>query len=162
MTIRDSGAYEAETLFRIQREACVAAFSHIFPPDLYPFPDEAVRERWRTAGGRIVLAHRDGRPVGLAAVEGCWLNGLYVVPSEWGTGVARELHDVAVQEIAARHDEAKLWVLEENPRARRFYERLGWRENAEVRRVPFPPHPLDVGYSLDLSAASAASWRATR
>ena len=42
-----------------------------------------------------------------------------------------------------------LWVLEDNARARRFYERRGWEENGETRVVEFPPNPLDVGYTLD-------------
>ena len=91
-------------------------------------------------------------PVGVAAIEGEWLNGLYVVPAEWGTGVAERLHDAAVEAIAAGHTEAKLWCLEENRRARRFYEKRGWHVNGEMRVVPYPPQPLDVGYSLDLSA----------
>ena len=44
----------------------------------------------------------------------------------------------------------RLWVLEDNSRARRFYERRGWRENGDTRVVEFPPNPLDLGYSLDL------------
>jgi RimJ/RimL family protein N-acetyltransferase len=42
----------------------------------------------------------------------------------------------------------KLWVLEENRRARRFYEKHGWRRNGEARVVEYPPNPLDVGYSF--------------
>jgi len=40
-------------------------------------------------------------------------------------------------------------VLRDNTRARRFYERRGWRESGRTRVVPFPPNPLDVGYTLD-------------
>ena len=29
------------------------------------------------------------------------------------------------------------------------HERRGWRENGQTRVVPFPPNPLDVGYTLD-------------
>ena len=47
-------------------------------------------------------------------------------------------------------------VLEHNDRARRFYERLGWRENGETRVVPFPPNPIDVGYTIDLETRLAA------
>jgi hypothetical protein len=36
--------------------------------------------------------------------------------------------------------------------ARRFYEKHGWRLNGSEQVVPFPPHPLDVGYSIDLRA----------
>jgi GNAT superfamily N-acetyltransferase len=88
--------------------------------------------------------------VGVAYVEGEWLNGLYVVPEQWGTGVAVMLHDRAlelVRQLGAVR--CHLWVLEENARARRFDERRGWRQNGETRVVPFPPNPLDVGYTLD-------------
>jgi GNAT superfamily N-acetyltransferase len=123
---------------------------HVFPPERYPYPDEAIRTRWREIGGRIFLAERDGIAVGVAAVEAEWLNGLYVVPDQWGSGAADRLHDAAVEAIAAAHAEAKLWCLEENQRARRFYERHGWVENGERRVVEYPPHPIDVGYSLAL------------
>jgi hypothetical protein len=43
-----------------------------------------------------------------------------------------------------------LWTLEANTQARRFYERRAWRLDGRTRRVPYPPHPLDVGYPLDL------------
>jgi putative acetyltransferase len=163
-TIRDSGPAEAETLFAIQKAASLAGLAHVFPPERFPYPDAEIRARWREAGGRVFVAEHAGRAAGLAAVDGCWLNGLYVVPEEWGSGVAGALHDAAVAEIAATHDEAKLWCLEENHRARRFYEKRGWRPNGERRAVPFPPHPLDVGYSLDLRSrdSSAASCSATR
>ena len=131
----------------LQRAASLAGFAHVFPPELHPFPDDAVRTRWRDFAGAILLAERDGRPVGLAAFEACWLHGLYVVPEEWGSGIAGELHDAAT---AAMVDcaELRLWTLEENHRARRFYERRGWRLNGETRVVPYPPGPLDVGYSF--------------
>jgi RimJ/RimL family protein N-acetyltransferase len=147
LIVRPSGADEAETHFTIQRDACVAAFAHVFPPERYPFPDAAVRERWLAFEGTVLLAERDGRAIGLAAFEACWLGGFYVVPDEWGSGVARELHDAA---LAAMPDcpELRLWTLEENDRARRFYEKRGWRLNGETRVVPFPPNPLDVGYSF--------------
>ena len=32
----------------------------------------------------------------------------------------------------------------------RFYERRGWGENGTTRVVPYPPNPLDVGYSRAL------------
>lgn len=145
--IRRSSTAEAETHFRIQRAACLAGLPHIYPPELYPFPDEEIRRRWREFRGTILVSERDGVVVGVAGVEGCWLHGFYVLPGHWGTDVAQELHDAA---LAEQPDcpELRLWVLEENHRARRFYEKQGWRRNGETRVVPYPPNPLDVGYSL--------------
>ncbi len=79
-----------------------------------------------------------------------WLDGLYVVPEWWGKGVAAELHDRALEIVRELgFTRCHLWVLEENARARRFYERRGWQGNGRTRVVPFPPNPLDVGYTLD-------------
>jgi RimJ/RimL family protein N-acetyltransferase len=138
---------DAETHWRVQRDACLPALAHVFPPDEYPFPDAEVLARWRGFTGLVLAAERDGTVVGIAGVEDCWLHGFYVRPEWWGTGVADELHAAALD---AMPDCAKLqlWVLEENHRARRFYEKRGWRLNGETRVVPYPPSPLDVGYSL--------------
>ena len=144
--IRRSGQDEAETHWQIQREACLAGLAHVFPPERYPFPDADVLRRWREFGGVVLAAERDGVIVGIAGVESCWLHGFYVRPEWWGSGIADELHDAA---LAAMPDcpELRLWTLTENHRARRFYERRGWRLNGETRVVPFPPNPVDVGYS---------------
>jgi GNAT superfamily N-acetyltransferase len=67
-------------------------------------------------------------------------------------GVADALHDDAVEALRAGGvSTGRLWVLEHNARARRFYERHGWRADGTTRVVPFPPHPTDVGYSRSLT-----------
>jgi tRNA dimethylallyltransferase len=153
--LRPARAEDAESAFEVQRAASLGALAHIYPPDRYPFPDDAIRERWREAiadaGGSVLVAERGGRIAGVAAAKDGWLNGLYVVPEEWGNGVADRLHDEALRALAAAGSTtARLWVLEDNARARRFYERRGWRRDGSERVVPFPPHPLDVGYSKEL------------
>ena len=135
-------------LAEIQEAASLAGLAHVYPPERYPFPREAVLARWAGHEGEIFL---DPEERGFAATRDGWLDGLYVRPEWWGTGVAGELHDRAVAALRAGGVEtARLWVLEANGRARRFYERRGWYLDGDTRVVPFPPHPLDVGYSLDL------------
>lgn len=158
IVVRESGPSEASTQLALQRAASVAGLAHVFPPDRFPYPDAEVLERWEQFEGQVVVAERDGRPIGLAAVEGCWLMGLYVAPEEWGSGVAALLHDDALERLrSAGCAEARLWVLDDNGRARRFYERRGWRLVEETRVVPYPPNPLDVSYALDLSASPTSS-----
>lgn len=132
-----------ELLAEIQEAASVAGLAHIFGDE--PFPREAVLERWRAYTGEILL-DEDG--LGFAAVAPGWLNGLYVRPEAWGTGVAARLHDRALAALGPGR--ARLWVLEENRRARRFYERRGWAADGTTRPVPYPPFPVDVGYSLEI------------
>jgi tRNA dimethylallyltransferase len=155
VVLRPARPEDAESAFQVQRAASLAALAHIYPPDRYPFPDDAIRDRWEQAvaddSERVVVAERGDRIIGVAAVKDGWLNGLYVVPGEWGNGVADRLHEQALSELrAARATTARLWVLEENTRARRFYERRGWHRDGSERVVPFPPHPLDIGYAKEL------------
>jgi ribosomal protein S18 acetylase RimI-like enzyme len=51
---------------------------------------------------------------------------IYVAPERWGTGVGRALMTAARDALAAAgNTELRLWVLTDNVRARRFYERAG-------------------------------------
>jgi diamine N-acetyltransferase len=152
--LRDARATEASLLAELQERASVAAFPHVFPPERFPFPRRAVHERWVQAledpAASVVVAERAEEPLGVALVRPDWLDGLYVVPEWWGKGIAAELHDHGLEIVRGLGSaQIHLWVLEENARARRFYERRGWHENGRTRVVPFPPNPLDVGYTLD-------------
>ena len=52
---------------------------------------------------------------------------IYAVESAWGTGAGHALMAAAVDELRVLgFADAILWVLESNPRARRFYELAGW------------------------------------
>jgi GNAT superfamily N-acetyltransferase len=152
--IREARPDEAQLLAAVQEVASVAALGHIFPHDLYPYPRRAVQAHWAAsvvdAAKRTLIALSDDGPLGAACVYEEWLESLYVVPEQWGTGLAGELHDRALEVLRELGSErCHLWVLEDNARARRFYERRGWREDGETRVVEFPPNPLDVGYTLD-------------
>jgi len=154
LEIRAARTDEAAALAAVQELASLAALAHIFPPERYPYPRDAVEARWAAAvvgsETRTLIAVDREQPVGAACVADGWLEGLYVVPERWGTGLGEELHDRALDEVRGLGaGSCKLWVLEDNARARRFYERRGWRENGESRVVEFPPYPLDIGYSLD-------------
>lgn len=156
LTIRKARPDDLETLLEIQREAAVAAFGHIFPQDRYAFPSDEIREVWRqTLADPVIetyIAEVDGEPAGSVSVGGEFLRTLYVLPSNQGSGVGSALHDLAVERLGAHGiAEARLWTLEENWSARRFYERRGWTLTDETRVVPFPPKPLDVQYAKDLT-----------
>ena len=57
---------------------------------------------------------------------------LFVLPPWWGRGVAPLLHEAAITEIRARGYQAvRLYTPSLHARARRFYERRGWRATDE-------------------------------
>lgn len=152
LLIRPGGPSDAETLFRIHRESAMAAYVNVFPPTSYAFPDERMRRHWVEALGNaeteVVIAERDGRPVGFATVSPGWLRNLFVVPEEWGRGAGPMVHDEAVRKLRTLGEHARLWVLESNERARRFYERRGWRPDGERGRSEYPPYPATLRYEL--------------
>ncbi|MFE9450175.1 GNAT family N-acetyltransferase [Streptomyces sp. NPDC006739] len=52
----------------------------------------------------------------------------YAIPEVWGTGVGKQLMlDTLATLGQADYAHATLWVLEDNERARNFYEAAGWR-----------------------------------
>lgn len=54
------------------------------------------------------------------------LSSIYLLPSEWGRGMGRALHEECVRGLSSQFEAATLWVLTTNTRARKFYERAGW------------------------------------
>jgi GNAT superfamily N-acetyltransferase len=63
-----------------------------------------------------------GKLVGALAFRAGWVDQLYVAPSEQGRGVGRAL--LAIAQSSSR--ELRLWALQHNLHARRFYERRGF------------------------------------
>jgi GNAT superfamily N-acetyltransferase len=99
-----------------------------------------------SSDARVWVAELEGDVLGLAVCrrEGAEaeLRDLYVVPTAWGSGVARALHQTALDWMRDGAGAAILWVAEANPRARRFYEREGWTEDGETRQSPLGPREL--------------------
>lgn len=90
------------------------------------------------------VAEHDGDIVGIAVAirespESVELRDLYVVPEAWGSGVAVELMNRAIESVRLEAAEAFLWVAEANARARRFYEREGWVTDGESRESSLGP-----------------------
>jgi len=132
-TGEDSDAIEA-----VRVRGWQTAYRHVFPPDeLDALPVDGARWRPRLvtppAGWATFVAEDEGAVVGFAAVgpsrdeRGLGeLYAIYVDPEAWSTGAGRALIERAEELLRAEYAVATLWVLEDNPRARRFYERAGW------------------------------------
>jgi len=120
--------------------------------------DFAARRRYATpAGGGTLCAVDEGRIVGHATfgpyrpekdtIDETMgeLYSIYVDPEQWGSGAGHLLFTTARERLtAAGFPDMRLWVLEENDRARRFYERQGMRPDGK-REVWVPR-----GYTVEL------------
>lgn len=85
------------------------------------------------------------------------LCAIYVSSAHWGTSVRRDLMSHAEAWLRARYPEATLWVLEENARARRFYEKCGWSTDGASKDDDRGSFVLrEIRYRLILDPSGAA------
>jgi len=87
------------------------------------------------------------------------LYAIYVKPSLIGTGVGRELIRAVHQHAAARgFHTLRLWVLRDNARARRFYERAGYAPDGDTKEDEFAGAPVtEVRYRITVAEGSPAA-----
>jgi ribosomal protein S18 acetylase RimI-like enzyme len=155
VTIRRERPDDADAVAGVHVRAWQAGYAGIMPDEVLSRLNVAAwaqrRRQWRTADDdqpftTYVAEADDGEAVGFATV-GPYREGqdpddldpaygeilaIYVDPACWGAGVGRELLAAARASLAeAGHDTARLWVLEDNARARRFYDRAGFAPDGE-------------------------------
>ena len=154
--IRRGSVDEVNVLAALHLRTALDAYGHIFPPEAPPPTLAEVTDLWRRMfanGAAVFVAEHDGVVVGeVIATSDGHLSRLYVDPDHWGQGLGAWLHDAAVNHLrSAGCATASLWVLEANDRARRFYERRGWRPNGRRKSTYEPAGIDDVGYDLCLN-----------
>jgi GNAT superfamily N-acetyltransferase len=156
LTIRPGRSSDASDVAAAHVAAWQVAYRGLVPDDFLDSPIFATsrHDGWhRMLGGelpngwdpdhQVLVPEVDGTVVGFShvgrermddqadpngvvlGVEG-ELYGFYVHPDYWGSGVATALVDASNEWLDDRFSTACLWVLRDNPRARRFYERQGW------------------------------------
>jgi GNAT superfamily N-acetyltransferase len=141
--VRLGTADDAEGVARVQVETWQAAYAHALPDEqLQALSMEAAAERHRRWPPTYV-AEVGGRITGFVSVGRSRdpgtdgeLFAIYVHPEHWGAGTGRELIEAGEEELRRLgHRDAVLWVLDDNPRARRFYEIAGWAADGTSREI---------------------------
>lgn len=150
---RDATQEDLTALRDLERDANRAALGHVFPPERFPFPEDDVLARWALVLDQpdvtVLVAEKTERDlIALAAYDDSTLRHLAVRPDHWGHGIGSAAVEAAVRGMDLRGTTiASLWCLEENHRARRLYEYLGWRPTDDRRPAPWPPHPVELRYT---------------
>jgi ribosomal protein S18 acetylase RimI-like enzyme len=139
---------DADAIGHVHVAAWQAAYRGQLSDGLLDGLDPAVwagtwRERVRSKEAvPLVVEDEEGVVVGIAHVgpdrehpERGELWMINVAPEAWGKGLGRALLERATDELrAAGYEDAVLWVLDGNARARRFYEAAGWRADGTAKR----------------------------
>jgi len=111
------------------------------PVDIAQREQEHLRQRLNDASADALVATKGDQIIAFVmwrpsrrATDVADLSLLFVDPAFWGIGIGRELLLAAERSmLQASFSQAELWVPLENARARRLYERNGWRESSQSR-----------------------------
>jgi ribosomal protein S18 acetylase RimI-like enzyme len=167
--VRLATADDADGIARVQERGWQGAYRHIFPPEKLDRGGFIDPERWRARlrtpppGWTTLVAAAD-EVVGFASIgpsrdeEGLGeLYAIYVDPDAWDTGAGRALMERAEQHLAEEYDEATLWVLEDNARARRFYAVAGWSPDGAAKEGRwFDLSVIEVRYRKSFASSSTS------
>jgi GNAT superfamily N-acetyltransferase len=159
MLVRVARRADAEAIERIRIRGWQVGYRHVFPAEVLDRM-EIDWSRWQQrldrppAGWATFVAESRGRTLGFVSIgpsrdeDGVGeLYAIYVEPDEWSRGAGRALIERAEARLAEDYAEATLWVLEDNPRARRFYEAAGWALDGARQSIErFGVSPPEVRY----------------
>jgi RimJ/RimL family protein N-acetyltransferase len=146
VTIRPASVDDADAVGEVHVRAWRSAYRGVMPDDyLDGLQAQDHAARWRShllapsSDGELLVIVDDQRVVGFAslgpAIDGdaADIGQLYAInldPEVWGRGLGRALLRGATDRLRALgFDEAVLWVVPDNPRARQLYESEGWSDD---------------------------------
>jgi GNAT superfamily N-acetyltransferase len=146
--VRPAAVDDADAIARVQVRSWQAAYRGFMPDEVLDSLDVAAGTRQqRERLGQLppgaacfVATDAGGQTVGFAQVgdyEGSDGSGqvyaIYVAPEHWSTGAGRALMAAALDFLTASGPRpVRLWALDGNERARRFYERCGFVADGAV------------------------------
>jgi GNAT superfamily N-acetyltransferase len=165
--IRPAVLADARALAIVAVETWRAAYAGIVPSALLDALDLDAREAgFRNAlippleGRTTHFGVADARIVGFGSFGPCRdatakarshtgeVYALYVLREHWGTGLGSALLHVGLSELRERAlHPVSLWVLSDNARARRFYEREGFALDAARARVMKPVRSFELAHA---------------
>jgi GNAT superfamily N-acetyltransferase len=170
LDIRPASAADAAKIRQVRRETWIAAYTGIIdraaidrataepPPDVRTLVavggDDPAVIGFASFGPEraVVSASCPAVPQasGLTSLPG-ELYALYVAPAWWSTGTGRALMGSVLTALTeAGYPRVVLWVLADNARARRFYERAGFAPDGATNILTGLGGVLELRYARDL------------
>jgi len=131
---------------RIYARSWKAAYAGLVPQ---AYLDDLKEDRWSPilakSGFTSLVLLDDGRYIGTSSFGSArdetlpgWgeIVSIYLMPQYYGQGYGEKLLDAVVSSLAQEgYADIYLWVLSENRRARRFYEKHHFRHNGDTKRI---------------------------
>jgi len=143
------------------------AYDGIVPKEILDnFTPEKRAESFRnkmlqSAGEEYYIAYSDGNPAGIMVLGKCRDNdadketgelyAIYLLAEYWGRNIGRQLFDFGMSRLKELGFQmVKIWVLEDNRRARRFYEKCGFVPDGAKKEVEVGKPMTVVRYSRSI------------
>lgn len=161
MFVRDAVADDVSAIASLYLDSVVAAYSQVASNEYLSTRNLVdCTNQWsqniRDDAASVVVAGHEDRIEGLASfgpardgdVEAAGeIQAIYVSPDCWGRGIGRQLCEHAMDRLyQAGNSSVLLWVLSDNVRAVRFYERSGFLRDGKTKTVTMGAKLLAVRY----------------
>ena len=142
MKIRAAGRDDADAMARMHWLSANTAYGRNDPLERRLAAAQRLFDDGET---RPFLAEDDdGAVIGVLTIGQDELYAIYVHPDHWGTDVGQALLEHGEHELAETRDVAVLTCMVGNARARRFYERNGWKLGETLVEPHFGGEPTEV------------------
>jgi GNAT superfamily N-acetyltransferase len=159
LRVRKAVEADGDAIGEAHAAAWVAAYDHIFDAAFLRAAADSRRVGWPSALPRLLAAPNtlfvgelDRRVVAFAHAvplsdrgSAAEIRGFYSDPDAWGSGIASLLMTQMCAALADEFDEVVLWTLRDAPRARRFYEKVGFRATGDTRPEALTDWTTGVG-----------------
>lgn len=166
---------DAKVLGEIHSKSWKSAYRGIVPNEILDnitpskreiYFKKALSEKWE----EDAIIFKEDVPIGLICIGKCrdddkkeltgeiW--GIYLLPQYWRMGVGSELIQWGINELRKRsYKEITLWVLEENIRARRFYEKIGFYHDRTVKEINIGKELKEYRYVKEIEQLKEVIFR---
>ncbi|MFO7953007.1 MAG: GNAT family N-acetyltransferase [Bacillota bacterium] len=164
--IRQAGLEDIDELSQVHIESWKAAYKHFLPAEVFDWvtPEkwaERLKESIEDSSAEIAVLTDGNKIIGSITACACRdedyesageLCEFYLRPGYWRQGLGTKLVNWSLQRLKEKgFNRVTLWVFEESHGSRKFYERLGFREEGTVRSTRIDESIRVIRYIKDLS-----------
>jgi GNAT superfamily N-acetyltransferase len=161
--IRYANQDDADSLALIYSQSYQAAFKDIMPDNILENvfsvkkrKEGLLRELYEGVPVNIIM-YDDDKPIGILtygkskdeSLDDSFVEiwRIYLLLSCWGKNIGAELMNWAVTELHQKgYKKIILWVIEDNARARKFYEKMGFTHDGATRIINVGKELKDLRY----------------
>jgi RimJ/RimL family protein N-acetyltransferase len=163
--IREVASSDAHDVATVHVLSWQAAYKNIIPDEYLMglniekrterFAKDFVEYKGKTF---FYVAEIDGKIIGNLAVSKCRdddlpdageIIGIYLLSSYWGVGYGKEMMAFGINKLRELgYSDCCLWVLEDNTRARKFYEKYGFTVDCAKKEIDIGKPLIEIRYML--------------